>query len=94
MFQLYLDQANGDITSSEVNATLGQWRNNDYYKEYRDNAWRTAITQRYNVTVSQKAGNSNHFLSFNYERIVSALLVVKAIKFLCTINRIMRSQTG
>ena len=68
MFQLYLDQANGDITSSEVNATLGQWRNNDYYKEYRDNAWRTAITQRYNVTVSQKAGNSNHFLSFNYEK--------------------------
>ncbi len=68
MFQLYLDQANGDITSGEVNATLRQWRNNDYYKEYRDNAWRTAITQRYNVTVSQKAGNSNHLLSFNYEK--------------------------
>ena len=68
LFQLYLDQANGDITSGEVNATLRQWRNNDYYKEYRDNAWRTAITQRYNVTVSQKAGNSNHLLSFNYEK--------------------------
>ena len=68
LFQLYLDHANGDITSGEVNATLRQWRNNDYYKEYRDNAWRTAITQRYNVTVSQKAGNSNHLLSFNYEK--------------------------
>ena len=55
---------------------MNQWRNNDYYKEYRDNAWRTAVTQRYNVSVSQKAGNNNHYLSFNYEtdnqRIISS----------------------
>lgn len=67
LFQLYLDRENGAVSSDEVNATLGQWRNNDYYKEYRDNAWRTAVTQRYNVSVSQKAGNNNHYLSFNYE---------------------------
>lgn len=76
LFQLYLDRENGDISSNEVNATLNQWRNNDYYKEYRDNAWRTAVTQRYNVSVSQKSGNNNHFLSFNYEtdnqRIISS----------------------
>lgn len=51
------------VSNSEVEATLNQWRNNDYYKEYRDNAWRAAVTQRYNVSVSQKVGNSNHFLS-------------------------------
>ena len=76
LFQLYLDRENGDVSSDEVNATLNQWRNNDYYKEYRDNAWRTAVTQRYNVSVSQKAGNNNHYLSFNYEtdnqRIISS----------------------
>lgn len=67
MFQLYLDRENGTLSNSEVEATLNQWRNNDYYKEYRDNAWRTAVTQRYNVSVSQKVGKNNHFLSFNYE---------------------------
>ena len=76
LFQLYLDRENGDVSSDEVNATLNQWRNNDYYKEYRDNVWRTAVTQRYNVSVSQKAGNNNHYLSFNYEtdnqRIISS----------------------
>ena len=67
LFQLYLDRENGTLSNSEVEATLNQWRNNDYYKEYRDNAWRTAVTQRYNVSVSQKVGKNNHFLSFNYE---------------------------
>ena len=67
LFQLYLDRENGMVSNSEVETTLNQWRNNDYYKEYRDNAWRAAVTQRYNMTVSQKVGDSNHFLSFNYE---------------------------
>lgn len=67
LFQLYLARENGTLSNSEVEATLNQWRNNDYYKEYRDNAWRTAVTQRYNVSVSQKVGKNNHFLSFNYE---------------------------
>ena len=67
LFQLYLDRENGTLSNNEVEATLNQWRNNDYYKEYRDNAWRTAVTQRYNVSVSQKVGKNNHFLSFNYE---------------------------
>lgn len=67
LYQLYLDRENGIVSTDEVNGTLNQWRNNDYYKEYRDNAWRTAVTQRYNVSVSQKNGNNNHYLSFNYE---------------------------
>lgn len=67
LFQLYLDRENGDIRNDDVNVILNRWRNNDYYEQFRDNAWRSAITQRYNVTLSQKAGNSSHFMSFNYE---------------------------
>lgn len=67
LFQLYLDRENGIVSDSEVEATLNRWGNNDFYKEYRDHAWRTAVTQRYNMTVSQKVGKNNHFLSFNYE---------------------------
>ena len=67
LFQLYLERERGTLSDSEVNALLNEWRNNNYYKEYRDNAWRTAITQRYNIAISQKAEKSNHYLSFNYE---------------------------
>lgn len=68
LFQLYKDQADGKITTDEANATLGQWRNNDYYNEYRDNAWRTSLRQRYNINISQKRGENNHYTSFSYEK--------------------------
>lgn len=67
VFQLYRDLDNGLISQDEVNATLGKWRNNDYYNEYRDNVWRTAIIQRYNVSISQKVGENNHYVSFGYD---------------------------
>ena len=67
VYQLYRDQAEGRITQADVDQTLGQWRQNDYYNQYRDLAWRTAVTQRYNVSLSQKSQQSNHFASFNYE---------------------------
>lgn len=67
LFQLYLDRENGKLSDSEVNATLAKWRNNDYYQQYRDNAWRTALTQRYNVSFSQKTDHGNHFASFKFE---------------------------
>ena len=67
VYQLYRDQAEGRISEADVDNTLNQWRQNDYYEQYRDLAWRTAITQRYNVSLSQKSKESNHFASFNYE---------------------------
>ncbi len=67
LFQLYLDQANGSLSADEVNATLNQWRGNDYYEQFRKYAWRTQMMQRYNISLSQKAGKSNHFLSFQFE---------------------------
>lgn len=68
LFQLYQDQSTGKLSQEEVNATLSQWRNNDYYKEFRDNAWRTSLRQRYNINISQKRGKSNHYTSFSYEK--------------------------
>ena len=67
LYQLYRDQAEGRVTQGEVDQTLAQWRQNDFYSQYRDHAWRTAITQRYNVSLSQRSQQSNHFASFNYE---------------------------
>ena len=67
LYQLYRDQAEGRISEADVNKTLDQWRQNDYYEQYRDKAWRTAVTQRYNVSLSQKSQQSSHFASFKYE---------------------------
>ena len=67
VYQLYRDQAEGRISQADVDQTLSQWRQNDYYSQYRDNVWRTAVTQRYNVSISQKSQQSSHFASFNYE---------------------------
>ena len=67
LYQLYRDRDEGRKTAEEVNQTLAQWRNNDFYNQYRENVWRTSLTQRYNVSLSQKSGGSNHFASFNYQ---------------------------
>ena len=67
LYQLYRDQAEGRISQSDVDQTLAQWKQNDFYEQYRKYAWRTAVTQRYNVSLSQKSMQSSHFASFNYE---------------------------
>ena len=67
LYQLYRDQAENRISQADVDNTLSQWRQNDFYEQYRDLAWRTAVTQRYNISLSQKSQQSNHFASFNYE---------------------------
>ena len=67
LYQLYRDRDEGRISNDEVNKTLDEWRKNDFYAQYRDEAWRTAVTQRYNISLSQKAKGNNHFASFNYQ---------------------------
>ncbi len=67
LYQLYRDRDEGRITADEADKTLAQWRNNDFYNEYRDNVWRTSLTQRYNVSLSQASNGNSHFASFNYE---------------------------
>lgn len=67
LYQLYRDRDEGRITADQVNQTLAQWRQNDFYNQYRENVWRTSVTQRYNISLSQKSGGNNHFASFNYQ---------------------------
>lgn len=67
VYQLYRDQAEGKLTSEQVNSTLDSWRKNDFYNEYRDRAWRTQVSQRYNISLSQQTGKDNHYASFSYE---------------------------
>lgn len=67
LFQLYRDQFEGVITDADVNQTLAKWRNVNYYDQFRDNMWRTALTQRYNVSMTSHTGRSNQYVSFNYE---------------------------
>lgn len=66
LYQLLLDKDNGKMTEAELNATLQKWRGNDYYEEFRKNAWRQAFTQTYNVSVSQRTSKANHFASVNF----------------------------
>ena len=81
LYQLFRDKDEGKITEAQMNSTLDEWRKNDYYNEYRDLAWRTAVTQRYNVSVSQKSGGNNHFASFNFEHDKNRALNDNANKF-------------
>lgn len=67
LYQLYRDQSEGKITQSQVDATLNQWRNNDYYEEYRKHAWRNQFSQRYNISLSQQHDKNNHYASFSFD---------------------------
>ena len=67
LYQLYRDRDEGLVSQDEVDQRLAQWRQNDFYSQYRDLVWRSSVTQRYNVSLSQKTQKSNHFASFNYE---------------------------
>lgn len=67
VYQLYRDQADGLLSADQVKSTLNSWRNNDYYEQYRKYAWQNQLTQRYNVSLSQQNGKSNHYASFSFE---------------------------
>ena len=67
LYQLYRDRDEGRITADQANQTLAQWRQNDFYEQYRENAWRTSLTQRYNVSLSQRSNGNSHYASFNYQ---------------------------
>lgn len=81
LFQLYRDRDEGTLDQVAVDNTLAQWRTNDFYAQYRDNAWRTALTQRYNVSLSQRVGKSNHYASFNFENNKGRLMNSKGNTF-------------
>ena len=67
LYQLYRDQHEGILSDAEVNQTLAQWRNVNYYDQFRDKMWRSSLTQRYNVSMTSRTSRSNQYVSFNYE---------------------------
>lgn len=67
LYQLYRDEHDGVLTAAEVDATLNKWRNNNYYDEFRDKMWRNELTQRYNVSLSNRSSRSNQYASFNFQ---------------------------
>lgn len=67
LYQLYRDQKEEKLSDSEVASTLAQWRGNNFYEQFRENAWRTAVTQRYNVALNSRSTKSDNYVSFNYE---------------------------
>ena len=67
LYQLYRDQHDGVLSDAEVNQTLARWRSNNYYDQFRDNMWRTELTQQYNVSMTSRTSRSNQYVSFNYK---------------------------
>jgi len=66
LYQLYRNQHEGLISDAEVNQTLEKWRNVNYYDQFRDQMWRSSLTQRYNVSMTSRTSRSNQYVSFNY----------------------------
>jgi TonB-linked SusC/RagA family outer membrane protein len=68
LYQLYRNQANGSVTAEQVNNNLGQWRQNDYIRDYTNNIWQNEVRQRYNASFSSATEKNNTYLSLNYDR--------------------------
>ena len=68
LYQLYRSQASGALTAEQVNNTLGQWRQNDYHKQYREQVWQNEVRQRYNLAISSSTDKANTYLSLNYDQ--------------------------
>jgi len=74
LYQLYRDQFDGVVTEADVNQTLAGWRKNNYYDQFRDNMWRTELTQKYNVSLTSHTARSNQYVSFNYQHAKNRLI--------------------
>ncbi|MEL1239522.1 SusC/RagA family TonB-linked outer membrane protein [Flavobacterium flavipallidum] len=68
LYQLNRNLEEGKISSTDYDATIAQWRKNDYYKDYRDNVWQNEFRQRYNVTFSGSTNKQNSYVSLNYDK--------------------------
>lgn len=68
LYQLNRNLEEGKISSADYNNTIGQWRKNDYIKDYRDNVWQKEFRQRYNVAFSGSTSKQNTYVSLNYDQ--------------------------
>lgn len=65
--RLYYRLAKGEITESQLNASLDLLRKNDYRKAYRDELQQMNFVQDYNLSLSKAGDKSNFFFSARYE---------------------------
>lgn len=65
--RLYESLAKGEITESQLNASIDLLRQNDYRKEYRNELQRMNFVQDYNLSLSKAGDKSNFFFSARYE---------------------------
>lgn len=68
LYQLFRDRDAGKVTADQFNQQIGNFKNTDYYEQYRDNVWQNAFRQRYNLSLSSASTKSNTFASINYDR--------------------------
>ncbi|SER88652.1 SusC/RagA family TonB-linked outer membrane protein [Pedobacter rhizosphaerae] len=68
LYQLFRDRDAGKVTTDQFNQQLTNFKNADYYEQYRDNVWQNAFRQRYNLSLSSASPKSNSFASINYDR--------------------------
>ncbi|HEY1202372.1 MAG TPA: SusC/RagA family TonB-linked outer membrane protein, partial [Niastella sp.] len=67
LYQLYRNQAEGRISADQMNATIAEWRNNDFYNDYRKEVWQKEVRQRYNVSLSTGTGKSSTLFTASYD---------------------------
>ncbi|UYQ94307.1 SusC/RagA family TonB-linked outer membrane protein [Chitinophaga horti] len=68
LYQLYRDQADGKVSADQVATTLNQWRNNNYYNQYRDHVWQNEVRNRYNLSIAGGGDKVSTYMSINYDK--------------------------
>lgn len=67
LYQLYRDRMEGTKTSEQVDAIIGQYRNNDYIEDVKKHLWRTSTTQRYNMSLANSTDKNNSYFSLEFQ---------------------------
>lgn len=66
VMRLFLQNHEGEISDSDMNAVLNDWAGKDYRKEYMDVHDRTHVTQLYNVAMRMQGNSLSSSFNVNY----------------------------
>lgn len=67
LYQLNRNLEEGKINNDDFNATINQWRQNDFIDDYTKNVWQNEFRQRYNLSFSGGTAKQNTYVSFNFD---------------------------
>lgn len=65
---LYYRLANGQISESDVNASLDRLRRNDYRREYQRELQQNSLTQDYNLSLNAGSDKYSFYAALRYEK--------------------------